>query len=172
MTADIGDIGRQTPNAGAGPPGCKRLPGLPKLRDPHLWRWFRNGQFSTLGKLADLSNMLFDPQAGITKVTDNGGGRRSTGRLRQERLQCSLGQILDLSSSGMRLVGRKAPRTDVTVTIYDRDRILQVTARPVWSKRIGLLKREIGLTFVDVSPAQRKTLTAIASANRWRVNVA
>ncbi|MEM7230127.1 MAG: PilZ domain-containing protein [Planctomycetota bacterium] len=113
--------------------------------------------------------MRFDPQAGQTpeSPTDE-NGRRHSGRLPQEGLMSNLGPVLDLSSSGMRVEARRTPEREVEVCLYNDGEGVRVKGEIIWSKRSGLLKRELGVRFVDVTPEVSAVLTRIAAANRFR----
>jgi hypothetical protein len=91
-----------------------------------------------------------------------------------ELLRCRMngigvGQVLDLSPRGMRL------RSSAFVSL-DRDAVFDVTlichrvrlrlrARVAWTRRIGLIKREVGLRFLGVdndSATELRRLAALA----------
>ena len=79
--------------------------------------------------------------------------RRSKNRTAQDELQCSLGRVMDISPTGMRITCRRVPKEkwvkfDLNTTVDP----IPVQARVVWAKRLGFRKHEIGLHFVDPSP--------------------
>lgn len=91
---------------------------------------------------------------------------RRHGRFRCEGVRCSIGQILDISVSGMRVSRRRPPKAGVgdeaTVTMPVNDGKLQITAKVVWVKKAGFFTHEIGLTFVDLTPEARTALYSIS----------
>jgi len=120
--------------------------------------------------IVDIGDMRFDPQAGVTKLGPaSGGTRRKHGRLEQEAVMSGLGQVLDLSASGMRVLGRKSvPRGEFTTWIRGLGVSMTVRARVAWSKRRGMLRQELGLQFVNVTPDVARQLTDLAMSNRLR----
>lgn len=78
--------------------------------------------------------------------------RRARIRVPQTELHCSLGQVLDISSTGLRVVCRRIPRDEVTFKLNTKVDPLPVQAKVVWAKRLGFRKHEIGLLFIQPSP--------------------
>ncbi len=98
--------------------------------------------------------------------------RRSAPRYRTAGLTCEFGEVLDLSTSGMRLrcdAGRACQTGElVTLTLQpgDGSGTLRITGHAVWVKRSGLRQREIGVSFLNLRPsiaASLKTLAATGS---------
>lgn len=91
---------------------------------------------------------------------------RRSGRLRIEAVTCSLGEILDLSKSGMRILTRRSmnpgPAYNLPAVIHAFDRRLELTCRVAWVKKAGLLKREVGLEFGELTDQQSQMLGRIA----------
>lgn len=76
-----------------------------------------------------------------------------------------LGEVLDMSKAGMRLKSgnSKLSNGDVLgVTIRNHEHKLAITARVAWVKKTGWKSREIGLQFLDVSPAVAIVLGELA----------
>ena len=113
----------------------------------------------------DKALMRFDPQAGIFKNSDT-LNRRRAGRFELEDVKCDLGPVLDLSSGGMRIRCRQAPRGIFPVRVCGLGGELVVRARVAWVKRNGLFKREVGLQFVDVTPDVARHLAQMAMSSR------
>ncbi|MEE9211460.1 MAG: PilZ domain-containing protein [Phycisphaeraceae bacterium] len=93
---------------------------------------------------------------------------RSTGRIWGDTLECSLGTVIDLSASGMRVHRRAGriikPDTTITVTLQSAVGALQLKSRVVWAQKIGFWRQEIGLKFLDVSPELRTALSNLGAA--------
>lgn len=100
--------------------------------------------------------------ADAPKKQDN----RIRGRLRVELLKCKLGDVQDLSSTGMRvrrrgrLMVKKGEVHEVTLTSLVGKQTVQ--ARVMWIKRCGFFKHDIGLKFEGLTPEIEKGITAIA----------
>jgi len=91
---------------------------------------------------------------------------RKFGRFIQQRLICNLGEVLDLSAGGMAVRCRHVPEGEFTIQIAGYSLPETLRARMIWWRKTGLFKRDVGVQFIDVSPAMAKCLCAIASANR------
>ncbi|MHC4948311.1 MAG: PilZ domain-containing protein [Planctomycetota bacterium] len=113
--------------------------------------------------------MSFDPRTGLTEAEDH-ANRRRTGRLGLEGVRCDLGEVHDLSCSGMGIVSRKGLRvgTETPVVIMAGPDNVLVRARVCRAKKLGLFRHELGLEFVDVTDETRDRLTGIASIHRMR----
>jgi len=91
--------------------------------------------------------------------------KRRAGRLQTEDTRCRLGQVLDLSITGMRVLHRgMAPRVgdEVNLTIKAPGASVDVRARVVRVVRTGFRKREVGLEFVALDPLSRERLLDLA----------
>ena len=92
--------------------------------------------------------------------------QRRNGRLCVELLTCKLGQVLDISSSGIRVRrrGRQiVQRGDrVAVTLKSLLGAHTFKSEVMWIKKLGFLRYEFGLRFVEVTPEENKTLIEIA----------
>ncbi len=117
--------------------------------------------------------MRFNPQAGLINEPESKKSRRRAARIPLEWLHCSLGAVLDVSATGMRITSKQAPPdNEFEIEIRDMHDALTVRATVVWCRRIGLRKREMGLSFLDIDPVTARRLTAIATSNRRRQDVA
>ncbi len=90
---------------------------------------------------------------------------RRHGRVTCQGVDCSVGDVIDLSASGMRIITRfKLPEKGevFVVTIETMQGPLAVLSRVRWSKRKGLFQREAGLEFFDVGPRSRSLLCELA----------
>jgi hypothetical protein len=111
---------------------------------------------------------LFLPQAGLTKVLGAVSNRRAAGRLHQEAVTCTVGTVVNLSAGGMQVVCCWVPRGEFPTTIRGLGMELEVLCRVAWTRRRGLLKREVGLEFVDVADDVARKLSQLAMTNRMK----
>ena len=89
---------------------------------------------------------------------------RTRGRIRCADVETNLGDVLDISSGGMRIRGRGAcpPMGEVIDMKLQGLTICAVLkCRMVWKKRAGLFAWTYGFEFVDISEEQRKHLAEI-----------
>jgi hypothetical protein len=92
--------------------------------------------------------------------------RRRHARIRQLSLESSLGPVLDLSRSGMRVQTHRRIRGEIDVVIFNRcGPPLQLRARVVWTKRSGFRRHVAGLQFVDPPQHVARALTEIGTAS-------
>jgi hypothetical protein len=90
--------------------------------------------------------------------------RRRDVRLKQESLHSSLGPVVDLSRSGMRVRSTRRLRGHLSVTLFNRNGPhLHVRARVVWTKRLGFRKHVAGLEFIDPPPNMLRELAKIGT---------
>jgi hypothetical protein len=90
--------------------------------------------------------------------------RRRDVRLKQGSLQSSLGPVIDLSRSGMRVRTTRRLRGIRAVVLFNRNGPhLNVRARVVWSKRIGFRKHVAGLEFIDPPHNMLRELTKLGT---------
>ena len=120
------------------------------------------------GPRADVEHMRFNPQLGVVHITEDTSGRRRSGRLRQEEVWCNLGQVKDLSSSGMRVIGKHVPKKPVITRIMGPAVEVTVSGEVKWSKRLGFRKHEMGVEFIEVTPELAEALTSLGVVNRRR----
>lgn len=92
--------------------------------------------------------------------------RRRCGRLRCSDTHSTLGDVLDLSGSGMRVVRQGRSFVDVgdefAVLISWDEASLPVQVKVARVTKIGFRKFEYGLQFMDLSDESRRELTRIA----------
>jgi len=92
--------------------------------------------------------------------------RRRHGRVRCGDTRCTLGEVLDLSASGVRVLVRgrvRLKKDSVTPMLLEMgDNVVPVKARVVWISRAGWFRHTAGLQFVDVTPEQRAKLIQLA----------
>jgi hypothetical protein len=90
---------------------------------------------------------------------------RRCGRVRVEMITCCLGDVLDLSATGMRVRSKgRVPQEGQTLGVRIEGMIkpIDVRATVVWARKSGWRKMELGLRFEDVTQEIRSELAAIA----------
>lgn len=94
--------------------------------------------------------------------------RRRHGRVRCDQTKCTLGEVLDLSASGVRVLIRgrvRLKKDSVTPMLLEvGEAVAPVKARVVWVSKAGWFRHTAGLQFVDLTPEQRARLAQIAQA--------
>ena len=92
--------------------------------------------------------------------------QRKAHRYGGETVRCALGEVLDVSASGMRVLCTGKPPVKqggtMPVRLKFSDGTLQVATQVRWCKRRGLRRFEIGLKFIQLKPGVEKILEAIA----------
>jgi hypothetical protein len=92
--------------------------------------------------------------------------KRHRGRLRVELLKCVLGDVQDLSATGMRV--RRRGRLMIKVgdvhelTLSSLVGRQTVRARVMWIKKVSFFRHDLGLQFENLTPEAQKGLLAIA----------
>lgn len=100
--------------------------------------------------------------------------RRRGGRLRIERLRCELGEVLDLSPTGARVLAgrfRNVPQGLVLPALRFRAGgavTIPVRARVARSSSVGTWRREVGLQFEELDDAQREMLSELGRVHSVR----
>jgi hypothetical protein len=98
--------------------------------------------------------------SGSAPSSDN---RRRHGRVRMQNISCGLGDVLDLSASGIRVRAKaKVPETGTrfSLKIGGLDSSFYVSCVVKWTRRVGLLAREAGLEFDELTAEQRRNLNS------------
>ncbi len=96
------------------------------------------------------------------------GERRRHGRLRCEETTCCVGQVTDLSASGMRVKRRGSPimeigdELQVGVHPDGGEPAITLRARVVWIEKAGFRQHIYGMEFADLSDDQRRKLGELA----------
>jgi len=96
---------------------------------------------------------------------DKRAEQRRHGRVVCQDITCSIGDVQDLSASGMRVRTRyKLPEEGnvFVITLLTPDGPLAILSRVRWIKRVGLFAREAGLEFFDLGPKSKQVLQAMA----------
>lgn len=95
---------------------------------------------------------------------------RRHGRLACELLKCSLGEVLDISASGMRV--RQKGRVHVTkgeelpIAIQFGATKVPIKVRVAWARSSGFWSHELGVEFVDITDESRKVITQLSRLSR------
>jgi len=86
---------------------------------------------------------------------------------------CSLGKVLDLSASGMRVLTKeKLPTHEaITFSIGASEETIPVCGRVVWTKRAGFFKREAGIRFERLPEATIAALKHLARAASYNETI-
>ena len=101
--------------------------------------------------------------------------KRRYSRYRPEKLECNLGQVVDLSMGGIRVLSRR-PREGVKILVLHTPRFGKITldVQMVWGKQISPSEFAVGLVFeeipADIKPkieALNKEVAEGASQDRW-----
>ncbi|MCK4873005.1 MAG: DnaJ domain-containing protein [Phycisphaerales bacterium] len=105
--------------------------------------------------------------------------RSATDRRRRHRryqtagVTCDLGELLDLSRSGVRVACDGKPTVvegeRATLTLTAIDGAVRVTGHVVWIRRTGVRRREIGIAFVTMPPDTEAALESLASFGSAKV---
>lgn len=92
--------------------------------------------------------------------------RRNARRIRVKGLICDRGEVIDLSTKGMRLrVHRRWNEGHVrTITIVSDGTAVPVEARCVWCRQEGMFSHVVGLAFQYPNPDDVQRLSRIAAA--------
>ncbi|MBS0196002.1 MAG: PilZ domain-containing protein [Planctomycetes bacterium] len=91
--------------------------------------------------------------------------RRRHGRVLCEDLSSSLGEVVNLSASGMRVRGAEKPPkvgSRLTIRIDAPDGALFAGTVVQWTRRIGLFRFEVGLRFEPITPQLQVSLNRLA----------
>jgi hypothetical protein len=112
--------------------------------------------------------MRFDPQAGVTKAPSTNSTRRRGTRFEQDTLQSSLGPVLDISASGVRVKCSRPPTGTIDLEIFDTSEVIVIRSEVVWTKRVGLFKHQAGLRFGQMEASVQQRLARLATDNRYR----
>jgi hypothetical protein len=94
--------------------------------------------------------------------------RRAAERYRPTGVTCDLGEIVDLSASGARLrldAGRDSDAGEMLTMMLrpgDGSGSVRITGHVVWSRRSGLRRREVGVSFVRLRPSTAARLETLA----------
>ncbi len=122
------------------------------------WRW-------TLGLLRSMVQAMIPQRVGIYVPTGSTDNQRRHGRVRVQGLTCALGEVMDLSASGMRVRRRWKPPAlkgvVENVRLVGDVGCIELQARVAWVARRGLLLYEAGFFFLDLHGDRKDALLEI-----------
>ena len=105
-----------------------------------------------------------NPSLTLTPPRDD--ERRRHGRIRTEAVTCSVGRVVDMSASGIRVErkGRRAVSEGdaFTITLKHGDFAMPVDVRVVRVEKKGFRRYVFGLSFEEVNPQIQAKLTQLA----------
>lgn len=102
---------------------------------------------------------------GLSDFAPRPANLRRHGRLLCQQVRCSLGAVLDISFSGMRVRSGSRPPTKgdtITIQLESMDACALIPATVVWSRRTGIFRHDMGLEFGDLSSEVRRLLNEVA----------
>ncbi len=102
---------------------------------------------------------------GLSDFAPRPANLRRHGRLLCQQVRCSLGVVLDISFSGMRVrSGARAPSkgNSIMITLESMDACAMIEATVVWSRRTGLFRHDMGIEFGELSSDVRRLLLEVA----------
>lgn len=124
---------------------------------------------NNMSRTMNQTNATISPDQGVvnpSQVVPARRDRRNRSRVACEGLSCTLGRVLGLSATGMRVQARGRCRIQVdgrvTLTLRDSENQLRLSARIAWVKKTGLFQYEAGMEFVDLTFDQRRDLALMA----------
>jgi hypothetical protein len=82
--------------------------------------------------------------------------RRRAGRIRTLGVQCTLGEVVDISASGMRVISRGravlGEGQGGTISMATPAGVLALDVRVMWVRRSGWRSAEMGVQLINVTP--------------------
>lgn len=100
---------------------------------------------------------------GKDKSADN---RRRAGRVVLQSITCSLGTVLDLSSTGLRVETSSKPTVAAGQTfgmvLQSLDGPVNIVATVAWVRKSGWRAHQLGLIIVEPSPELRRAINDLA----------
>lgn len=118
--------------------------------------------------LADALSMRHTRNPRLVMDERGDGERRRHGRLRCEETSCCVGQVEDLSASGMRVKRRGRPIMEIgdelTIGVHPDagEPAIKLHARVVWIEKSGFRQHIYGMEFADLSDDQKRQLSELA----------
>lgn len=109
----------------------------------------------------------------ISALGDSGSpNNRKAGRVRCQYVTCSLGEVRDLSATGLRVLCKKNPGIAAGQVICFRLNTLEGAELPImahvaWARKAGWFKHELGMKFLDVSAELRLALLQLCRASTY-----
>ena len=98
--------------------------------------------------------------------------RRRSERHRTDVVKCDLGDVIDISSTGVRVLCMTKPPIRrgqiVAMRLTCSDGAIKVTGQAVWSKRRGLRRFELGFRFTDLKSGIGSAIESAAKFGFFR----
>lgn len=94
------------------------------------------------------------------KAMDN---RRADVRFNPKGLSCNLGELVDISAGGLRLISKRKLKGTVTLRLWNDVSGLILQAAVVWTRKIRMRKYESGLEFISLKPDTIRELALIVA---------
>jgi len=156
---------------------------LPSARNPNEWSFFPRCVRRHIlidnshRRLRDLDGplayriivvMTAFAKTSLTRLRTIVSGRRRFVRHPQDLLLSSLGQILDISLGGARVITRLPRSGIIQCKLYGVEGEIPVECRVARCQRRALFRYEIGLEFLNVSESLMKKLTRLSTDYRVR----
>ncbi|RNC80287.1 MAG: PilZ domain-containing protein [Phycisphaera sp.] len=88
--------------------------------------------------------------------------RRDAGRIQCQELRSNVGEIVDASSTGLRIKGKlpsgSRPMSTVMINVSSDDQVLSLNCEIRWIKKQAFRGTTFGVAFLDISEDQRRQL--------------
>ena len=88
--------------------------------------------------------------------------RRDAGRIQCRELRSNIGEIVDASSTGLRIKGKlpsgSRPGSTVSVVIASDEESLPLNCEVRWIKKMAFRSMTFGVSFLEISEDQRRLL--------------
>ena len=88
--------------------------------------------------------------------------RRDAGRIQCNELRTNIGEIVDASSTGLRIKGKlpsgTRPGSTVSIVVVGDEESLPLTCEVRWIKKLAFRSTTFGVAFLDISEDQRRLL--------------
>src|SRR5262245_21053767 len=102
-----------------------------------------------------------------TKPVVPASARRRGGRIAICAIDCNLGKITDISGTGMKIRTRKRvpkPGMPFMTTLVSADVAVNVACVVKWVKRAGILAKEVGIEFLQLTPEAQRGIMQLSQA--------
>lgn len=125
---------------------------------------FSEGMFEKTHMHAEFARAQIVADVLSRQSADSGAERRRSGRVRiTTGVQCNLGEVLDISGTGLRLLARKAMCGVADITLLAPGIGVRLPSEIMWSKRLGFRKHLLGVRFLEVDAGTADVLRQIAA---------
>jgi hypothetical protein len=99
---------------------------------------------------------------------ESGPERRTSDRYAPDWLQCSCGHVLDVSSSGLRLLATRSMSGEHELRLWGNESSMSLIGRVMWSRRLGFRRHEVGIQFIAIDDETAAALDAMSSGHSFR----